>query len=178
MNECAGEFAARFMAECCFRTSLTVYLVVIEYQIVQRRDVLITHGRKVQNMLHLPKGMCVFSEEDPGMPDDDIRVSAMSLSISFTLAILAILLVACTKATVVFWDPWILGFVVVNPICVTVTVWLLLALSKRKRAHTGGRIHTESAEKNQDSTWKTTTVEDSGANKELRLIWTTPMVGV
>ncbi|CAJ2501672.1 Uu.00g045250.m01.CDS01 [Anthostomella pinea] len=171
MADCMGEC----VAQCIFRSILTIYFIVIEGLIVERRDPVIRCGRRLQHLLHLPKAMCVFADEDPGMSDDTIRMSAVALSLSFTVAIMTVLVVAVFRGSFVFWDPWILGLAVASPICVIATVWLVLALAlRRERARLGKGIHTASTKETEGSALsENTRMEEHGLERSLQAIWTT-----
>ncbi|KAK1772214.1 hypothetical protein QBC33DRAFT_520574 [Phialemonium atrogriseum] len=97
LGECLGELLVNVVG----RAILTGAVIVIDKQIVQRRDVVIRWGRQFQNWFPLPEWMFIFAENDPGMPDTDMRI------------------------------PWALGFMVVGPGCIAGLVWLVLILSKR-----------------------------------------------
>lgn len=123
------------MAECCEwilgRILLSAYIYLIEKQIVSRRAFITKHGRLLQDYLQIPVCLWVFSKEDPGMADDELRVSAVLLGISFLMAGLALGAVMPMKGT--FWDPWVIGLGIVNPIGVVVLCWFGLVLAKRQR---------------------------------------------
>ncbi|KAK3938762.1 hypothetical protein QBC46DRAFT_439664 [Diplogelasinospora grovesii] len=163
--ECLGELAA----QCIFRTFLTVIVVIIDKQIVQRRDVVIRRGRQLQNLLRLPEWMRVFSETDPGMLDKDIRTSAECLAASSLSAGLGVT-AALAKGTL--WDFWALSLGVAIPVCINIVVWLMLIHSKRRQSRAqplligngyrskeqGGRHYDHSA-------------GDLGVDESIRAVW-------
>ncbi|KAI2618604.1 hypothetical protein GGS26DRAFT_595896 [Hypomontagnella submonticulosa] len=146
------------MAEVClfeicgqilFRGIATAVIYTIDKQIVQRRDVLVRYGRQVQKTLDLPDCICVFTAEDPGMADDDIRLAGMFLSFSLFFACLVTFGRVSSRGTI--WDPYVLGFGVVNPVCTFILVWLMLILAKRRRLR--GDMRYRTLEEDMNSVW-------------------------
>ncbi|KAH6887565.1 hypothetical protein B0T10DRAFT_73083, partial [Thelonectria olida] len=123
------------MEQCCgqlvFRCLLTSFVLFVDSQIVERRDTIIHVGRLAQTNLHVPECLCVFTNEDPGMTDDNIRITGEVLMVSYFFAAMGLFLVAPKKGTL--WDVYALGLGIVNPACVGFVMWLYLLLSKRER---------------------------------------------
>lgn len=130
MDECLGEICVSVV----FRVILSICVFVIDYQVLSRSDSIIRRGRQIQDLLHLPRWMRVFSDEDPGMSKSKIRLAAEILALSALLSLIGTV-VAFGKGTVINWATLTLS--VVLPICINATLWLRLALSNRKRASKG-----------------------------------------
>ncbi|KAI0103113.1 hypothetical protein F4776DRAFT_668904 [Hypoxylon sp. NC0597] len=131
MEECLGGLCAEICGRFVLNGLATAVLFIVEKQIVQRRELVIRRGRQAQRILHVPECLTVFTEEEPGMLDSDIRLAGTCLSISYFFASLAIFCVATLGASI--WGPsfWIFG--IANPLCVSTVIWLMLIESKRRR---------------------------------------------
>jgi hypothetical protein len=104
---------------------------IIDTHLVQRRERVVRVGRRVQNLLHLPGWMRVFTETDPGMLNKDIRSAAQGLSWSVLIAFFGFL-VALTKGTI--WDPWVLSLGFAIPFSMNILIWLELVYFRRRLA--------------------------------------------
>lgn len=101
---------------------------IIEHYIVERRELVIRHGRQLQRYLRLPDCLCIFAETDPGMLDDDIRLASMLLAIASFSSILG-LLAGIAEGTI---SHAVLIAGIVLPTCLIILLWLLLCLSRRR----------------------------------------------
>ena len=168
MSEC--EYLGEFAMQCIFRCSLTMIVVLIDKQIVQRREVVIRRGRQLQNLLRLPQWMRVFTETDPGMLDGDIRMSAEILAMSSLIAGLGAT-VALAKETP--WDPYVLSLGAVVPTCINVILWLSLIQSRRRLS--GSRpVHSRSGHgsSEKESRQYDYIVRDWGLEESTHSVWT------
>ena len=123
--DCLGQL----LTELILRTIIYAAFIVIETQVIQRRDSIIQWGRQAQNRLHIPECMRIFTEKDPGMQVEDMRMAAEILGFACLLAFFG-QIGALAIGTV--WDPWVFGLVFVGPGCLLGLLWLILALSKRR----------------------------------------------
>jgi len=118
-----------FLAEFLGHAAVGFYVFLIDYLVVQRRDIIITAGRRLQKALRLPDCLCVVLDEDPGLMDDQIREAATIMGGSLLFATIPLLFVGQERrllvASVVVWN-------IINPTCATLIVWLLLILEKRR----------------------------------------------
>ncbi|KAL7624671.1 hypothetical protein AAE478_006241 [Parahypoxylon ruwenzoriense] len=131
MEECLRGICGEICGKFVLNGLATAVLFIIEKQIVQRRELVIRLGRQAQRILHMPECLCVFTEEEPGMLDSDIRMAGTCLSISYLFASLAVLGATTLRAS--FRDPWVWTFGIAIPLCVSMLVWLMLIESKRRR---------------------------------------------
>ncbi len=72
----AMESLAEFLFGAVIRVFLSVSVIMIDKQIVQRRDRIARKGRQLQKILHLPDYMCVFANAEPGILHRDLRLAA------------------------------------------------------------------------------------------------------
>jgi hypothetical protein len=151
MEQCCGQ--------CMFRCLLIGFVLFVDSQIVERRDTIIHVGRLVQTNLHVPECLCVFTEEDPGMSDDDIRITGEIMMVSYFFAAMGLFLVAPKKGTL--WDAHVLGLGIINPLCVGFVMWLYLLVSKRERS---GRMMNGQKEQ-----------PPRKVNRSLEEIWSAPL---
>lgn len=122
--------------ECCgfvlSRLFLTAYIFLIETQIVERRESIIKNGRALQDSLHIPECICVFTKEDPGMADENLRWGGIALAFSFLFAVLGL---GCRLPSVgTFWDSGVIFLGLVIPTCINSLTFLILILAKRRRS--------------------------------------------
>lgn len=71
-GECIGKLLFKFVFRCMW----TAVIIIIDRQIVARRDLVIRCGRRTQGFLHVPQCLRVFADTDLGMLDGDIRIAA------------------------------------------------------------------------------------------------------
>jgi hypothetical protein len=131
MNDLVAGLCDELCGQVILRALATAMIYPIDWLVVRRRSFIVRHGRQIQQTLNLPNCVCVFTAEEPGMPDGDLRKASLVLSISFFFAGLGLFVTAPLKETL--WDSWVLTLGVFNPICVTGGVWLVLLASKRER---------------------------------------------
>ncbi|KAI1094967.1 hypothetical protein F5B19DRAFT_393917 [Rostrohypoxylon terebratum] len=131
MEELCAEFCVRICAASTWFGFITAILYISEKLFVRQRTWIIQGGRRIQKILHIPKCLCVVTEEEPGMLDHDIRKAGTCLIVSYLLTIPGIWCII--KERDLFWNPLIFIFVVVNPPCSSLVVWLMLILDKRER---------------------------------------------
>lgn len=118
-------------AQCLGRLYAAALVIIVERQIVQRRDLVIRYGRRLQRFLRLPEYMCVVSETDPGMLDQDIRIGAELLCFLCVPMCVSGLVLAVAFGTL--GHPVVIGLTIVGPGCIAVIAWLVLILRKRSR---------------------------------------------
>ena len=114
-----------------YRAVLTLLARFIESHMVQRRHIIIKLGRQLQYSLKIPECLQIVTAEDPGLTDDDIRISAFILCCSFFLAALACCVVVPVRRTLL--DTWVFWAVVINPGCICILLWLRLIFARRRR---------------------------------------------
>ena len=137
-DECGmlfASFLSDFLAEFLSRALVTCVCLFIDRQIVERRDLIIRWGRRAQNTLHVPRSLRVFVDTDPGMLDEKIRFAAwMAFGIGLGINIGGVLFILAPagKLRNMVW----VGLMVICPVCMTLVVWLNLALSRRSLERT------------------------------------------
>lgn len=119
------------VASVTWRSIVTIIIWIIEKQVVSRKHRVIAVGRHLQHLLHVPECLSVFTFEDPGMADDDIRLSALVICSSVFGVFLAFFVIMPIQETI--WSGWILGFGIANPCCVCILVWVQLIVARRRR---------------------------------------------
>ncbi|KAI6084140.1 hypothetical protein F4821DRAFT_177838 [Hypoxylon rubiginosum] len=131
MEECLAECCGQICVRLSFLGLATAMLHIVDKLIVQRRELVIRLGRQAQRILHVPECLRVFSDEEPGMLDGDIRMAGTCLIISYLIATTPFLVATLLGASL--WGPgtWTLG--IANPLCVSIVVLVELIKSKRKR---------------------------------------------
>ncbi|CAH0000926.1 unnamed protein product [Clonostachys byssicola] len=107
---------------CC-----EIFLPLIQLIVARNRGTIIAWGRWIQKTLHVPRPICVFLEEDPGMYDDTIDEYSPVLCILFFIDLLSSLAI---PLGVDFRNPYIIGLIIINPFCVGFAVWLGLLRAK------------------------------------------------
>ena len=131
------EPVAEFLLGIITRVFLSASIVIIDKQIVQRRDQIVRKGRQLQKMLHLPDYMCVIASVEPGILHRDLRLAAELLGFTCLIGTLGLGL-AFLKGTL--WDFWVLGFLCIGPACLVGVLFLSLALAKRRLLRDGAKI--------------------------------------
>ncbi|CAH0047870.1 unnamed protein product [Clonostachys solani] len=111
----------------CCEISLPAVYTMIQHVVAVNRGTIIAWGRWTQKTLHVPRFICVFLEEDPGMYDDTIDAYFPILCISFSIDFLSCLAI---PFGVDFRNPISIGLFIVNPCCVGFAVWLGLLYAK------------------------------------------------
>lgn len=119
------------IANLVYKGALTLLACFIENHIVQRRHIIIKLGRQLQYSLKIPECLQIVTAEDPGLTDDDIRISALILCCSLFCAALACCIVMPVRRTLL--DVWVFCAVVINPWCICMLLWLYLIFVKRRR---------------------------------------------
>ncbi|KAI0536120.1 hypothetical protein GGR58DRAFT_406818 [Xylaria digitata] len=75
------------VAQVLCRAVLSIEVLVIEKQIVSRRKQIVGIGRAFQRALRLPRCLCAFAEQDPGITEGALRNSSMLMTVSLTVAV-------------------------------------------------------------------------------------------
>lgn len=119
----------RCLSGFCVYSVWSAVIILVDAQIVQRRDTIVQRGRELQNSLHIPNCLRVFAEADPGMLKEDLRAAAHFLVLACAMVVFGVL-VAFLKWTV--RDSSVLGAAVIGPLCIVLLVWLGLILGRRK----------------------------------------------
>lgn len=127
----SGGACAEFIVKICCRGFFALGAVLIDYQVVQRRDAVIRLGRNVQRTLHIPDCMCVFSDTDPGMEDESIRMGAQLVGLACVLVIFGLGMVAPLKGTIL--DACVLSIGVAAPLFLVLIAWVALIYDRRRR---------------------------------------------
>lgn len=124
-EDACGECVLQIIFRCC----ITAAVIFTEIHIVPRRAAIIRQGRLIQDWLHIPEPVRIFSETNPGMVDRDIRLGTGVIGISAFLSILGIL------AIVSRWPSWPPAFFWLEGVsfCIVVLAWLRFALARRRR---------------------------------------------
>lgn len=110
---------------------------------MERRDLIIRWGRRAQNTLRVPRSLRVFADTDPGMLDGDIRLAvvvAFFIGATITVGLLVLIPGPAGK----LWNWTCFGLMVIYPVCMTLVVWLYLALSRRRlerRSASGEKVN-------------------------------------
>ncbi len=129
------------LAECLLgiiiRAFLSLYIVIIDKQIVQRRDQIVRIGRQLQKILHLPNSICVIPNIEPGILYEDLRLAAELFGCMCLISTLGLGL-ALLKGTL--WDFWVFGFIFIGPACLIGVLFLSLVLAKRRLLRDGVEI--------------------------------------
>jgi hypothetical protein len=126
MSEVLGDVVMNVVV----RSFLTAGVIIIDKQVVQRRDIVIRRGRQLQDLLRIPQCIQVITDTDPGMPDGEIRMSAEFLGLCCFISAFGLVL-ALAKGRI--WDPWVLSFGATAPGYLLSVLWLVLVVSKRRR---------------------------------------------
>ncbi len=132
--ECPAECLAECLVGTITRIFPTIFVVLIDQQIVQRRDEIVRNGRQLQKTLRLPDCMCVIAHAEPGLLHGDLRLAAQLLGFACLSGNLGMGL-ALYKGT--FWDSWVFGFIFIGPACLLVLLFLSLFLAKRRLLRNG-----------------------------------------
>ena len=82
MSEALGEFATQVIG----RSVVSVAIVIIDRQVDQRREIITRKTRQLQDLLRMPECLRIITDTDPGMPDDEIRLSLQFLGFSCLLS--------------------------------------------------------------------------------------------
>ncbi|CAI6100032.1 unnamed protein product [Clonostachys chloroleuca] len=115
-----SELSFDVMQLCCEIFLPAVY-ALIQRVVARNRVIVIAWGRWIQKTLHVPRSICVFLEEEPGMYDDTIDDYFPVIYLLSSLAI---------PFGVDFRNPIIIGLVIINPCCVGFALWLGLLRAK------------------------------------------------
>lgn len=99
MDEIAGAI--------CARVIMAGWMYAIEKTIVERRDLITRIGRRIQDDLDVPECLHIFTKQDPGIPADILRVTAVTLSLVYFFAFLVVVFRSPFAEPI--WDPWVLG---------------------------------------------------------------------
>ncbi|KAI1461005.1 hypothetical protein F4805DRAFT_454454 [Annulohypoxylon moriforme] len=136
MDDCMAGLCTEICGELVLNVLATTFLFIADKLFVQRRQSVIWIGRRTQRILHIPECLCVFTEEDPGMLDSDIRMSGTVLILTYFMAGMAML-----STTVMRPDArvaWLCFSGIILPLSSLMIIWLGLILSKRRRFSHGG----------------------------------------
>lgn len=121
-----SELSFDVMQLCCEIFLPAVY-ALIQRVVARNRVIVIAWGRWIQKTLHVPRSICVFLEEEPGMYDDTIDDYFPVICILFFIDLLSSLAI---PFGVDFRNPIIIGLVIINPCCVGFALWLGLLRAK------------------------------------------------
>lgn len=91
---------------------------------------MIRRGRNFQRTLHIPECLRVFSDTDPGMEDESIRMGAELIGVACVFAIFGLGMVAPMKGTIFHVYVVVLGVVV--PTCLVLVARASLIYRKRR----------------------------------------------
>lgn len=69
----AMECVAEVLLGTVTRLFLTISVVLIDKQVVERRDRIVRKGRQLQKALRLPECLCVIAHAEPGILHRDLR---------------------------------------------------------------------------------------------------------
>ena len=131
------ESLAEFLLGTVTRAFLSVSIVIIDKQVVQRRDQIVRKGRQLQTILHLPDYICVIANAEPGILHRDLRLAAELLGFTYLIGTFGLALALC-KGTL--WDFWVIGFIFIGPACLVGVLFLSLVLAKRQLLRDGEKI--------------------------------------
>ncbi|OTA95733.1 hypothetical protein M434DRAFT_186371 [Hypoxylon sp. CO27-5] len=124
-----SDACAECMLGVVFRIFFTGAVILIDKLIVQRRPSIVHLVRQLQNIIHLPKCMHIVASTDPGMGDEDLRLAAQFLGLGGFFAMFGWIR-ALDQG--IFWDSLVLGLAFGVPGCLTVVVWIMLVLARRR----------------------------------------------
>ncbi len=131
MSDGCGELFGKILLEVVFRSLVASVLLFIDRQCVERLDLVIRWGRRAQNTLRAPRSLRVFADTDPGMLDGEIRfaaVVAFCTGVAINIGLLVFILEPAGKLR----NRACFGLMVIYSVCMTLVVWLALALSRRR----------------------------------------------
>lgn len=125
----AEDVCCECVLQIIFRSCITAAVIFTESQIIPRRAAIIRQGRRIQDWLHIPEPLRIFSETNPGMVDRDIRLGTGAIGISAFLSTLGML------AIVARWPSWPPVFFWLEGVsfCIVSLAWLRFALASRRR---------------------------------------------
>ncbi|KAI1800908.1 hypothetical protein F4811DRAFT_574630 [Daldinia bambusicola] len=103
--------------------------VLIDKNIVQRRDTIVQLGRQAQRRLHVAKCIRIFSETDPEILKEHLRDAVQFLGLASFFGFLGVVMGFVVGT---LWNPMTLLFLGVFPNCIALLVWLGLVLARRK----------------------------------------------
>ncbi|KAK3998150.1 hypothetical protein QBC44DRAFT_386463 [Cladorrhinum sp. PSN332] len=137
MDECAEHCIGQLVAEFIGRCLITSVILFIDKHVVERRDLIIRSGRKVQNRLAIPQCLRVFADTDPGMLDSQIREATFALFYAGIMANLGLLLAVLVltdniPGSTKGFPVLIFLLMAVVPLCIVIVLWIVLAQSRRR----------------------------------------------
>jgi hypothetical protein len=118
----------RIIYICVGLPIVVLTMLFVNKCILTRRNAIVRHGRRLQDLFGLPEWMRIFANEEPGMTNEDICRAG------FVLVILLLLNGLCFAATVyeegTIWHSGLLMAIVLTALVLSGT-WLKLVLAKQ-----------------------------------------------
>ena len=130
MDDCLGEFLARFIFQCVW--ALTV--VKIGNHIARHQHLIIRRVLQLQGLFRVPKCIQIFSEDDHAIPETDTKICAGLLTCCFILSsLITVGMLLGRRSWGGITPRLMLVLTTVNsPFCIL--LWIILAVSARRRA--------------------------------------------
>lgn len=123
-NDCIIERCGRVLVRCL----LAGVNLFFDWLVMRRKESIVRNGRRIQGFLHIPERLQIFAKTDPGMGDEQLRMSSHVLTLTWLLQISSLVgALGCRKV-------WCLVFLipgVILPSCVVSTLYPWLVVSRR-----------------------------------------------
>ncbi|KAI1735433.1 hypothetical protein F4680DRAFT_304625 [Xylaria scruposa] len=169
-EDCCFEIFARLLLDPVLRSIATAVVIVTERLFVRHRKFIVWVGRGFQSILRLPRCLCAFTIDDPGITKEALRNSSMVMMASFTVASIITSYAFCVDGLGAFRSTLFLGLSVGIPLFCGSMVWIVLAIKKQPDSNSNSDCDLEKAIQSSD-------IEDDDEtemNNTIKCIWSSP----
>ncbi|KAI0809332.1 hypothetical protein GGR55DRAFT_170227 [Xylaria sp. FL0064] len=128
--DCCSELLGYLLFQVIARSFASAMVIFADQLIVQRRGLIVRIGRRFQTIFHLPQCLCAFTAHDPGISKRSLRNSCFLIMFSLTISSLMALAI-CFGGAGVLRNPLVIGLSIINPIVCSLTVWIVLVITKQ-----------------------------------------------
>ncbi|KAI0544638.1 hypothetical protein F4679DRAFT_589285 [Xylaria curta] len=165
------EIFFRLFFDLAWRFIAVAGVVIAERLFVRHRKFIVWIGRGFQSILHLPRCLCAFTIDDPGITKEALRNSSMVMMASFTIASIIAGVAFCIDGLGALRSPLFLSLSVGIPFFCGSMVWLVLAIKKQPESDCDSDCNLEKAIQSSD-------IEDDDDETEMqntiKCIWSSP----
>ncbi|TRX93442.1 hypothetical protein FHL15_005717 [Xylaria flabelliformis] len=142
-EDCCFEIFGPFLFDLVWRSIASAEVIITERLFVRRRKFIVRIGRGFQNILHLPRCLCAFTTDDPGITKRALRISSMVMMASFTISDIIASCAFYVDGTRAFKNPLFLGLSVGISLFCGIMVWIVLAIKKQPESSSNSDCNLE-----------------------------------
>ncbi|KAI1354187.1 hypothetical protein F5Y01DRAFT_321841 [Xylaria sp. FL0043] len=168
MDGCS-ELLGYLLFQIIMRSVAFAMVVFADRLIVQRRELIVRIGRRLQTIIHLPQCLCAFTAHDPGISKRSLRNSCFLIMFSLTIS-------SVMALAICFGGPGalIIGLSIMNPIVCSLIVWIVLAITKQSENSSSLDQTPSNLEKGTRSSEAVEDDDEAEVRNCINILWSAP----